>query len=46
VAELADPARAGQVADRLEAVGFRYVSLDLRGYRAGSMNDVSAEEPR
>jgi uncharacterized protein len=43
VTELAVPEQAGAVADRLEAAGFRYVSLDLRGYRTGSMN---AEEPR
>jgi len=33
----ADPAREQIVAD-LKNSGFRYISLDLEGYRSGSMN--------
>ena len=31
---------APAVDEKLRALGFRYVSLDLRGYRTGSMNDA------
>ena len=31
---------AAAVDEKLRALGFRYVSLDLRGYRTGSMNDA------
>jgi uncharacterized protein len=34
-----------EVVDRLQAIGYVWVSLDLRGYRSGSMNEaLSAEE--
>jgi uncharacterized protein len=29
-----------QVQDRLSELGFSYVTLDLKGYRTGSMNEV------
>jgi uncharacterized protein len=29
-----------QMAEALRVVGFKYVTLDLEGYRSGSMNDV------
>jgi len=29
-----------EVAQRLKALGFRYVTIDLEGYRSGSMNEV------
>jgi uncharacterized protein len=32
--------QAGPIDERLRGLGFRYVTLDLRGYRSGSMNDV------
>ena len=31
---------AGELARRFRALGFRYVTLDLHGYRAGAMNEV------
>ena len=34
-----DPAR-GQIVSRLKQCGYRYVSLDLQGYRRGSLNEV------
>lgn len=40
---LAADVRAG-VAEFFHAAGFRYVSLDLDGYRCGAMNPVSGEE--
>ena len=33
-------ARAAEISDALRAIGFAYVSLDLKGYRTGSMNET------
>ncbi|MBR1609109.1 MAG: ATP-dependent sacrificial sulfur transferase LarE [Kiritimatiellae bacterium] len=33
-------ARAAEISDTLRALGFAYVSLDLRGYRTGSLNET------
>jgi uncharacterized protein len=30
----------------LEALGYQYVTLDLRGFRSGSMNETLADKPR
>lgn len=38
-ARLADPELAGRVYDALLKLGYKYVALDLRGYRSGSMNE-------
>lgn len=35
-------ARAAEIAAALKALGFRYVALDLSGYRTGSMNPAGA----
>jgi len=37
---LLDPALRETVATRLRALGYQYVTLDLDGYRMGSMNEV------
>ena len=34
-----DPAMAAKVAQQLKAAGFTYVTLDLEGYRQGSLNE-------
>jgi uncharacterized protein len=34
-----DPARA-KTARKLKALGFAYVTLDMEGYRMGSLNEV------
>jgi pyridinium-3,5-biscarboxylic acid mononucleotide sulfurtransferase len=34
------PQMAAAIADRLKAAGFTYVSLDLQGYRQGSLNET------
>src|SRR2546426_5695722 len=34
------PQMAATIADRLKAAGFTYVSLDLEGYRQGSLNET------
>jgi uncharacterized protein len=36
---------AGQLATRFEQIGFAYVTLDLRGYRQGSLNEVLRAGP-
>ncbi len=33
-----------KVVDHLKALGYRYVSLDLQGYRTGSMNEVLSSD--
>ena len=38
VARLAEPAIRARVIDGLTALGWRYVTLDLEGFRSGSMN--------
>ena len=35
---LMDPALRGRLADGMKKIGFRYVALDLEGYRPGSLN--------
>jgi uncharacterized protein len=35
---LAQPGIRGQVVDGLKALGYRYVTVDLEGFRSGSMN--------
>jgi len=36
--------RADEVVARLKQIGFRYVALDLQGYRRGSLNEVFVRE--
>lgn len=37
---LADPAVREPLQDHLKGLGFRYVTLDLEGFRSGSLNDL------
>ena len=39
LAQAVDPAMARRIHDRLKEIGFKYVALDLLGYRTGSMNE-------
>src|SRR5438309_6853706 len=39
LARLADPAAARPLVRRLNELGFRYVTLDLEGFRSGSLNE-------
>ena len=34
---------AEMVADKLRAIGYRYVTVDLQGYRSGSLNESLPE---
>ena len=40
LAKFLDPEFRREVVDRLKQLGFKYVSLDLEGFRSGSMNAV------
>lgn len=40
IARLLDPAVRADTATRIRACGFRYVTLDLLGYRTGSLNEA------
>jgi len=40
IARLAEPEIREEVYDRFKEIGFMYVTLDMRGYRQGSMNET------
>ena len=44
MALLTDERHRGQVVVKLQAIGYRYVALDLQGYRSGSLNEALALE--
>jgi uncharacterized protein len=44
LARLADPEVRGALVRRLKELGFRYVTLDLEGFRSGSLNDLVSLE--
>jgi uncharacterized protein len=41
---LLDPSLREQIVGRMKDLGFTYVTLDLQGYRTGSMNEVLPDE--
>jgi uncharacterized protein len=43
LARALDPAMARSIVAALKPLGFRYVSLDLEGYRTGALNEVLAQ---
>ncbi len=46
LARLADPAARGALTARFKELGFRFVTLDLEGFRSGSMNELIPLELR
>ena len=46
IPRLAAPELRGKVTETLRALGFAYVTLDLSGYRTGSMNETLTKENR
>ncbi len=42
--KIVSEAARNTIVDRLAGLGFKYCTLDLRGYRSGSMNELLAEE--
>jgi uncharacterized protein len=45
MARALDPAIGDALVARLKAVGYKYVTLDLQGYRTGSLNEVLRLRP-
>jgi uncharacterized protein len=45
MARAVDPGVAAAIVRELKGVGYRYVSLDLQGYRTGSLNEVLRLRP-
>lgn len=43
---LVDPSRRGVIVEALRALGFAHVTVDLRGFRSGSLNEGLAETTR
>ena len=43
---LLDPAFREALVTHFKSLGFAYVTLDLQGYRTGSMNEVLSEEEK
>jgi uncharacterized protein len=46
IARLAEPGVRAGIAARLKELGFRFVTLDLEGFRSGSMNELIPLELR
>jgi uncharacterized protein len=46
LSRLADPAVRDGLARRLKELGFRYVTLDLEGFRSGSLNELVSLEKK
>lgn len=46
IARMLDPAFRESVVSRMKSLGFVYVTLDLQGYRSGSMNEVLTDETK
>ena len=44
--ELSEPKLRKKVLRELKSLGFAYVTLDLEGYRTGSMNEILAAEKK
>ena len=42
LAKLVDESVRQQVVDKFREIGYSYVTLDLQGFRSGSMNEVLA----
>jgi uncharacterized protein len=42
---LAEPNRS-KIIEKLKTLGFKYVTIDLQGFRSGSMNEVLSEEDK
>jgi len=42
---VAEPVRS-QVVEKLKALGFRYVTADLQGFRSGSLNESLSDEQK
>jgi uncharacterized protein len=41
----AEPARS-QIVEKLKSIGFKFVTVDLQGFRSGSLNEPLSEEEK
>ena len=46
IVRLAEPTVRGRIVDRFRELGFAFVSLDLEGFRSGSLNVLVPEAVR
>lgn len=46
IARIADPTRSDRIVAKLKALGFNYVTLDLQGFRSGSLNEALSEREK
>lgn len=44
ISRMAEPGLRQEIAEKMKAIGFTYTSLDLTGYRTGSMNESISEQ--
>lgn len=44
IAEIVSPIVRQNILIKLESLGFKYITLDLKGFRSGSMNEILPEE--
>ena len=45
IARLASPGVRAKVVDAFRSLGYRYIAVDLQGYRTGSLNEVIQSQP-
>ena len=43
ISQVADPALRSRIIEQLKALGFRYITLDLQGFRSGSLNETLSD---
>ncbi len=46
IGKLVDEPLRSQVVEKLKAIGFRFVALDLQGFRSGSLNESLSEQQK
>ncbi|MDM8008389.1 MAG: hypothetical protein QUV05_19805, partial [Phycisphaerae bacterium] len=45
LSRLVEPETRKRVVDGLKALGYRYITIDLEGFRSGSLNPVQVDRP-
>lgn len=44
IEKIVQPATRQEIIDRFSSIGFTYITLDLKGFRSGSMNEILSKE--
>lgn len=44
IARITDPSIRGEIVTKFESLGFTFITLDLKGFRSGSMNEILSKE--